>query len=110
MNDLIVKELADWLEKNRAYLALNNIEIDERFPKPLSNFAWKASIGLTKDNIFVSFTVWERTAYQTELIVIDGELKKDLLFQDLEPKRPEEIVLTLDTAVISLINGTYINR
>jgi hypothetical protein len=76
-------------------------------PQPSSNVPWKGGIGLVKDDILVSYTVWERIAFQTELIIVDGESGETLRSDDATPEHPEEIEAILDAVVNDLVAGTY---
>ena len=68
---------------------------------------WKGTIGLVKDDILVSYTVWERTIFQTELIIVDGVSGETLLSKDATPENVEEIDGVLDSIVDGLVAGTY---
>jgi hypothetical protein len=103
----IIHQLADWLTTRRANLAQAGIEITDCLPQSSSNVPWKGTIGLVKDDIFVSFTVWERTEYQSELIIVDGESGETLRSEDATPQHPEEIDIVLDAVVNDLVEGTY---
>ena len=107
MTGSIVNQLAHWLSTRRTRLVQAGIAIDARFPQPGSNIPWKAGIGLIKDDIIVSYTVWEETVYQSELIVFDGQLKQTLRADDAAPQHPEEIEAVLDAVVNDLVAGTY---
>ncbi|MFT8541262.1 hypothetical protein [Acetobacter sp.] len=48
------------------------VEGIDRIPELSSNRPWKAMIGLAKDDIPLSDTVWKRTIFQTELIIVEG--------------------------------------
>ena len=91
MKGSIVNQLAHWLSTRRANLVQMGIEITDRLPEPSSNIPWKGTIGLVKDDILVSYTVWERTVYQSELIIVDGESGETLRSDDATPQHPEEI-------------------
>jgi hypothetical protein len=69
MTGSIIDQLVYWLATRRANLVQAGIEITDRLPQPSSNVPWKGSIGLVKDDILVSYTVWERTVFQTSLIL-----------------------------------------
>jgi len=103
----IVDQLGQWLTTRRANLIRAGIEITDRLPQPSSNVPWKATIGLAKDGIFVSYTVWERTGYQSELIIVDGESGQTLRSDDATPQHPKEIDAVLDAVVSELVAGAY---
>jgi hypothetical protein len=103
----IIKQLAHWLTARRANLIQAGIEITDRLPQPSSNVPWKGTIGLVKDDIIVSYTVWERTVFQTSLIIVDGESGETLRSDDATPEYPEEIEAILDAVVNDLVAGTY---
>ena len=107
MTKSIIHQLAHWLAIRRSNLLQVGIEIIDRLPQPSSNVPWKGTIGLVKDDIFVSYTVWERTLYQSELIIVDGGSGKTLRSDDATPQNPEEIEAVLDAVVNDLIAGTY---
>jgi hypothetical protein len=65
----IVKELRDWTTTNAAMLARSGVQVTEKPPEPGSTHPWKASVALVFDEVIVSFSVWERTLFQSELIV-----------------------------------------
>jgi hypothetical protein len=108
MTESIVHQLRLWLENSREFLAQAGIEITDRIPQPTSNAPWKGSIGLIKDDILVSYTVWERTGFQTELIVVDGGSGETLKSIDTTPVHPGEITPVLDAVVNDLITGSYL--
>ena len=108
MKKSIVNQLAHWLATRRAKLDQAGVEIDARLPRSSTNdFPWKAGITLVKDDILVMFTVWERTVYETELMIEDGLARKTLRYKEATPQRPEEIRPTLDAVMDELIAGTY---
>jgi hypothetical protein len=88
-------------------LASAGIEFTNRIPGQLSDTPWKGSIGLVKDDILVSFTVWERTIFQTELLVVDGRSGETLVSKDATPENVEEIDEVLDFIVDGLVRGIY---
>jgi hypothetical protein len=107
MSDSIVRQLANWLSSRGPRLASLGIETTNRIPESSSDIPWKGTIGLAKDDILVSYTVWERTIFQTELIIVDGALGETLISEDATPKRVEEIDGVLDSVVNGLVEGTY---
>lgn len=107
MSDSIVRQLANWLSSRGPRLASLGIEPTDRIPEPSSNIPWKGTIGLIKDDIIVSYTVWERTIFQTELIIVDGASGETLISEDATPKSVEEIDGVLDSVVDGLVAGAY---
>jgi len=91
MRNSIVRTLERWLSENSSYLLSKDIKITDRIPNPDADVPWKGSIGLSKGSLIISFTVWERIHFQSELIVVD--------VQTGEP--------VLNEAVKKLINGTF---
>lgn len=103
----IVKELADWTKANAAMLASSGVQVTEKPPEPSST--WKASVALVYDDVIASFTVWERSLFQSELIVMNAKTGKTL---DMDEKTPSEAALIradLDTVVQRLLDGSYRN-
>ena len=107
MSESIVQRLAQWLSSRGSSLASAGVEATNRIPEPSSNVPWKGTIGLVKDDILVSYTVWERTIFQTELIIVDGVSGETLLSRDATPDSAEEIDGVLDSVVDGLVAGTY---
>lgn len=107
MAESIVHQLRLWLETRRERLVRTGIEITDRIPQPSSNVPWKATIGLVKDGVLASFTVWERTELQTELIVVDGVSGETLRSVDAILEHPSEIEAVLDIVMDDLITGSY---
>lgn len=79
----------------------------EGLPQPGSNYAWKASIALGYDGILVSYTVWERSDLQTELIVMNALTEKTIRMDDQNPVDPRVVHVDLDLVVGKLLDGTY---
>lgn len=107
MTASIVKQLTSWLAENREELVGQGVAVDDRIPQLFSNVTWKATIGLIKDDIYVSYTVWERTVFQTELIVVDGQSGETLLSEDRSLERAEEIEPVLGAILRDLVTGKY---
>jgi hypothetical protein len=107
MSQSIVQRLAQWLSSRGPSLASAGVESTNRISEPSSNVPWKGTIGLVKDDILVSYTVWERTIFQTELIIVDGVSGETLLSKDATPENVEEIDGVLDSVVDGLVAGTY---
>jgi hypothetical protein len=105
----IVDQLAHWLRIRRANLVQAGIEITDLLPQPSSNIPWKGTVGLAKDDILVSYTVWERIEYQSELIIVDGKSGETIRCDDASPGHPEEIEAVLDAVVNDLVAGTYLH-
>jgi hypothetical protein len=103
----IVKQLSHWVAQNREELVDKGIEVSDRTPEPSSNIPWKGTVGLVKDDILVSYTVWERTIFQTELIVVDGKSGATLRSEDGNPRHPEDIEPVLNALVEDLLTQKY---
>ncbi len=85
----------------------NGVDLVKRFPEPGSNLGWKASIGLAYNGIVVSYTVWEKTKYQTELLVMNSEENKTIVMNDNSPQSTEQVHADLDVVVQWLLDGRY---
>ena len=81
----IVKELADWTRANAAKLASSGVQVTEKSPEPSSTYPWKASVALVYDDVIVSFTVWERSLFQSELIIMNAKTGKTLVMDEKTP-------------------------
>lgn len=55
----------------------------------------------------VTYTVWERTIFQTSLIVFNGKTKRTVFFKDSEPETPSVVNSDLDDVVEKLKSGEY---
>lgn len=95
----IVDQLSLWSKNNATMLCENGIELVGKFPGQDSSFAWKASIGLIHDSIVVSYTVWERTIFQTELIILNVLTKKTIVMADKTPESAQIVRADLDEIV-----------
>jgi hypothetical protein len=104
----IVEELMLWTARNENFLAGNGIEISPRFPEPDSGVTWKASIGFKSNDILASYTVWERTEFATELIVMSGHSGKTIVADDGNPTDVRVVHLDLDAFVNRLMDGSYL--
>jgi hypothetical protein len=67
----------------------------------------EGSIGLEYKTILVSFTVWERTVLQTELIIMNSKTGKTLVMDEGTPGDSSLIRDELDRVVRNLLNGVY---
>jgi hypothetical protein len=103
----IVEQLAKWANENVSTLRDQGVEVTERFPQPGSNLAWKASVALAYGEILVSYTVWERSGLQTELIVMNARTKKTIRMDDKIPGDPRIVHSDLDIVVKKLFDGSY---
>jgi hypothetical protein len=103
----IVDELRSWTKNNSAKLRENHIQLIEKIPEPGSNLPWKASVGLIHNGIVVSYTVWERTRLQTQLIVFNATTKKTIDVNDSEPQDAHVVWVDLDGVVKRLLDGSY---
>ena len=107
MIESIVQWLRHWLETRRERLAQVGIAIEDRIPQWSSNLSGKATVGLIKDDVLVSYTVWDNTRFQTELIIVNGGSGETLRSIDATPDHPSEIEAVLDAVVDDLIAGNY---
>ena len=103
----IVQQLANWSMQNSARLTARGLVVDERFPQANSPHPWKASVGLTYDGVVVSYTVWERTQLQTELLVLNTHTGKTVVMKDTSPVSPSIVSSELDEIAENLLNGVY---
>jgi hypothetical protein len=103
----IVSELASWTRQHAAALKEKGIQLEEHFPESASPFPWKATVGLVFADIVVTYTVWERTIFQTSLIVFNSKTKRTVFFTDSEPQTPGVVDTDLDNVVAKLASGEY---
>jgi hypothetical protein len=104
----IVEELMLWTARNKNFLVGNGIEISPRFPEPDSDVAWKASVGFKSNGVLASYTVWERTEFATELIVVNGHSGKTIAADDGNPTDAYVVHADLDGLVNRLLDGSYL--
>lgn len=107
MNTSIVSRLASWVKEYGSTLRQQGIQVEERFPDHVSPAPWKATIGLAFKDIVVTYTVWERTIFETSLIVLNSKTKQTLFFRDAEPEHPDVVDTDLADVVRNLTNGEY---
>jgi hypothetical protein len=103
----IVQQLADWAKQVSAKLAERGVQLTEKFPEPGSLQPWKASVALAYDDVIVSYTVWERTRLQTELLVMNTLTGKTVVMKEGEPASPSVVSTELDSVVRNLLDGSY---
>ena len=103
----IVKELADWTKANTAMLSGHGVLLTEKFPDSNSACSWKASITMSYKAIAISFTVWERTIFQSELIIMNTNTGKTLVMDEATPTASTTILNDLDLVVQRLLSGFY---
>ena len=103
----IVAELADWTKANTVALTGRGVQVTEKFPEPNSAYPWNASIGLIYKEIIVSFTVWERTIFQTELIIVNASTRKTIVMDDKTPSDVAVMRADLDRVVQRLLSDFY---
>jgi hypothetical protein len=107
MSASIVKRLRSWIQDNADDLRKRGILVEERLPDEQSSAPWKASVGFIFQNIVASYTVWERTRYQTELIVVNSKLNQTLITRDSEPQSLEDVDSDLNDLLQRLYRGDY---
>lgn len=105
----IVEQLSIWAKNNSQNLEKRGFQVIEKFPTPDSASTWKASIGLIYEGVLVSYTVWERSSLQTELIVMNALTERTILMDDKNPDDPGIVHSDLDAAVRNLLDNTYKN-
>lgn len=103
----IVNQLSIWTTNNAAKLRDKGVELIENIPGPGSNHPWKANIGLIYGGFAVSYTVWERTIFQTELLVVDGLNRKTIVMEDREPATAEVVHADLNDVVRKLLDNAF---
>jgi hypothetical protein len=103
----IVAELADWTKANAVALTSRGVQVTEKFPEPNSAYPWKAGIGLVYKEIIVSFTVWERSIFQTELIIMNASTRKTIVVDDKTPSDVAHMRADLDSVVQRLLSDFY---
>jgi len=103
----LIDQIIAWAGNNAESLREKGIQVVEKFPGKTSDPTWKASLGLTYDGILVSYTVWERTNWQTELLVMNSLTRQTIVMDDKTPESPEAVHEDLDDVVSKLLNRTY---
>lgn len=103
----IVDELEQWAEASEPHLIQWGIQLTRRFPERGANERWKASVGLVRENLIASFTVWERVPLQTELLVMDAKNGETIVMVDENPAKAEIIADQLNQVVSHLRKGTF---
>jgi hypothetical protein len=103
----IVAQLSNWAKSNSAMLVSRGVQLTEKFPEPNSTHPWKASIALVYREIIVSYTVWERTAFQTELIIMNASTGKTIVMDEKMPDDASVIQTDLDEVVRKLLDDFY---
>jgi hypothetical protein len=83
------------------------VQLTEKFPAPDSVHPWKASIALVYGEIVVSYTVWERSAYQTELIIMNASTGKTIVMDEKMPNDASLIQAELDEVTRKLLDDSY---
>ena len=78
----IVEQLSIWAKTNATALLSRGVQLTEKFPEPGSTHLWKAGIALAYEEIIVSYTVWERSVFQTELLVMNVSTGKTIIMDD----------------------------
>ncbi len=103
----IVAELSNWAKLNSVMLEGRGVRLTKKFPEPDSTHPWKASIALVYGEIIVSFTVWERSAFQTELIIMNSSTGKTIVMDEKMPDDAYTIHANLDEVVRKLLDDFY---
>ncbi len=103
----IISALVNWAKQNSVTLSGRGVRLTEKFPDQNSTHPWKASIALAYNGIVVSYTVWERTVFQTELIVMNTLTGKTIVMDEGTPNDPSTIDADLDQVAQKLLSGAY---
>ena len=103
----IVEQLISWTQKNSAMLGSHGVQITEKFPEVGSRHPWKASIELAYKYIVLSYTVWERTGFQTELLVMNTSTGKTIVMDERSPSDPSVVDGDMDEVAQNLIANVY---
>jgi hypothetical protein len=101
----IVKELSDWTNANAEELLRRGVQVIEKLPEPNSTHPWKAGIGLVHRDLLASFTVWELTIFQTELIIMNAKTGATLVVEDKTPSDAAHIRADLEALVERLLRN-----
>jgi hypothetical protein len=64
-------------------------------------------LGWSIREIIVSFTVWERSIFQTELIIMNGSTRKTIVMDDKTPSDVALMRADLDRVVQRLLSDFY---
>jgi hypothetical protein len=103
----IVAQLLSWTKLNSAMLSSRGVELTEKFPEAGTTHPWKASIALVYGEIIVSYTVWERSGFQTELIIMNASTGKTIVMDEKGPSDASVIQADLDEVVRKLLDDFY---
>ena len=103
----IVTALGDWLQSNVEMMEKAGIRVTSSFADERGDPAWKANLRLNFDCVLVSYTVWERTILQTELIVVNASKRQTIVVKDETPSGPEIVHQDLDFVLKNLLSGVY---
>jgi hypothetical protein len=105
----IVKQLDAWVRRNAADLVRKGILVEYQNPPLYADVPWKAHVGLSRDEIVASYTVWERGPLQTELIVLNAKTKQTIVTTDKNVESAEVVDADLDDLVAKLTARTFVN-
>lgn len=103
----IVAELSNWVKANSSMLFSRGVQITEKFPAPGSTHPWKASIALVYGDLMVSYTVWERSALQTEMIIMRASTGQTLVMDEKMPNDAYAIHGDLDDVARKILDDFY---
>jgi hypothetical protein len=104
----IVDELIGWARAHVEYLRSHEIEV-ERFPERSREAPWKATLGLNHRGFLVNYTVWERTVFQSTLLVLNSQTKKTIVMDEKTAPSLEAVRQDLDEIVSKLLGREYEN-
>ena len=103
----IVEQLAIWAKNNSQILRSRGVKVIDRFPQKGSSDSWKGSVSLAYNEILISYTVWERSGLQTELIIMNALTRKTIEMVDKNPEAPWIVHADLDRVVTKLLGNAY---
>lgn len=103
----LVSAFRKWIEENRDRLAAEAVSVTGKLPGREENEQTKGNVGLSKGHIIVSFTAWDRTPINQELIVYNTHVDKTVVMDDTEETSVESVIRNLDTVSNLLSCGAY---
>jgi hypothetical protein len=104
----IVHKLESWLRANSPALRRKGVTVEERIPGPGANVPWKASVGFFYEGVVVSYIVWERDKFETELLVLNSETGRTIVMEDRTVEDISVVDADLQSVTAKLIDRTYL--
>jgi hypothetical protein len=95
----LIAELRDWIEKNRNRLASHDATIIDKLPKVHDNDQSGGAIGLSRNHILISFLTWDWRPLRADLLVYDTRTDKTVMMKDVELQSSREVLDELDQIV-----------